>query len=37
LQHIFRGLHQKLQANNQKAKEIDQFIEVYIRNSEEFT
>jgi len=37
LQHIYRCLHKKLQANNQKSKEIAQFIDVYIRNSEEFT
>jgi len=37
LQHIYRGLHKNLQANNQKFKEIAQFIGVYIRNSGEFT
>jgi len=29
--HIYRGLHKKLQANNQKSKEIVQIIGVYIR------
>ena len=37
LQHIYRSLHKKLQANKKKSKEIVQFIRVYIRNSEEFT
>jgi len=37
LRHIYRSLHKKLQANNQKSKKIAQFIGVYIRNSEEFT
>jgi len=37
LQHIYRGLHKKLQANNQKSKEIAQFIGVYIRNLWGFT
>jgi len=33
LQHIYKGLHKKLQA---QFKEIAEFIRVYIRNSEEF-
>jgi hypothetical protein len=37
MQHIYRGLHKKLQVNNQKSKKIVQFIEIYIRNSGEFT
>jgi len=37
LQHIYRDLHKKLQANNKKIKEIAQFIKIYIRNSTEFT
>jgi len=30
LQHLYRGLHKKLQANNKKSKEIVQFIGIYI-------
>jgi len=37
MQHIYRGLHKILQANNKKSKEIVQFIGVYIRNSGGFT
>ena len=34
---IYKGLHKKLQENNQKSKEIVQFIGVYIKNSGGFT
>jgi len=37
LQHIYRDLHKKLQANKKKSKEIAQFIGVYIKSSKEFT